>query len=123
MVRFESAYVLNSVQTLSESKPPQTHTIIEEFLYDAKSGNKSHHRKDAEYGAKWGADEGDIIECELNLETMALSFIVNHANQGIAFNLNKNKTYHFVFFFRNKNDSFTVISETIEKTMPSLVLF
>ena len=66
-----------------------------------------------DYGAKWGA-RGDIVECVLNLNTMELSYIVNNKKQPIAFILNKEKTYHFVFNFWSK-DSITVISETIEK--------
>ena len=85
------------------------------FVYNGCTGNIFHNNVREEYGDKWGVKK-DIIECVLNLQTMELSFIVNDKNQGTAFNLNKNKTYHFVFSFFNKNDSISVISETIEKT-------
>ena len=97
-----------------------THILcIEVFLYNGYSGKKYNACKREEYGNQWGYNKGDIIECELNLETMALSYIVNDKNQGIAYILNKNKTYHFVFSFLYQNDSFSVISETIETTLPN----
>ena len=97
--------------------------IIDVFLYGGGNGNKYYGswRGGTSYGIKWG-EARDIIECELNLETMRLSFIVNDENQGVAFILNKEKTYHFVFCSDRQTDSIRVISETIEKTsLPSFV--
>ena len=102
-----------------------THTIIDVFVCEGHTGNIINGTVISEvYGNQWGYNKGDIVECELNLKKMTVSYIVNHANEGIAFKLNKDKTYHFIFALSHKNDSFTVISETIKKiSMPSLVLF
>ena len=89
-------------------------TNIEAFVYYGLYGLK-YNGNSKNYGIKWGT-KGDIIECNLNCETMELSFIVNDKNQGIAYKLNKNKKYHFVWQTFNKNDSIDVVSEKIEYT-------
>ena len=112
----------------SKQDSHKTHILcIDVFLYFGYNGSKCNAGKNEYYGVKWGG-KGDIIECELNLETMEVSYIVNDKNQGITYILNKNKTYHFVFSFRCQNDSFSVISETMQNEknqiiIPSFVFF
>lgn len=65
------------------------------------------------YGEKWGQIE-DVIECVINLKTMEVSYIVNNTKYECAFELNQNKTYHFVFQMNWQNDLICVVSETIE---------
>ena len=61
------------------------------------------------YGTRWCTV--GIVECALDLEHMILSFNVDGKFQGIAYQLNANKSYHFVLTLGDENDSVKVLSE------------
>ena len=86
------------------------HAITEVFIYGAMYGQKCNHGKVEGYGVSWHKT-GDMIECNLDLQNMTLSYMVNGKSQGIAFHLNKNKYYHFVLCMYSLNDSICVKSE------------
>ena len=87
------------------------HAITEIFIYYACNGMKCNHGKWEEYGVSWD-EEDDMIECNLDLQNMRVSYMVNGVSQGIAFHLNKDKYYHFVLNMCDRNDSICVKSET-----------
>ena len=86
------------------------HAITEVFIYSAYSGKKCNHGKWKKYGVSWDKN-GDMIECNLDLQNMTLSYMVNGKSQGIAFHLKKDKYYHFVLSMFTKEDSICVKSE------------
>ena len=96
-------------------------SLTDVFVCYGYNGKKCSNAKWEDYGKneKWGKS-GDTIESIMDLQNMTLSFVVNGDKQGIAYNLDKQKNYHFVIIMFSKNDAICIESQTIvTNTEPS----